>query len=86
MESNRHWIIEVHFASAVGKFKTNTLRCVQIKSSKSYKSTATTVDPPGSITAEFWAERVDCDQLEKMYIFTNLSVKDLILGVKTVAS
>ena len=38
------------------------------------------MDPTGSITAEFWEEWVDCAHLEKMYIFTNLSVKDLILG------
>ena len=39
------------------------------------KSTATLVDPTGSVTAVFWEEWVDCIQLDKTYIFTNLRVK-----------
>ena len=38
-------------------------------------SSATLVDPTGSITAVFWEEWVNCVELNKTYTFTNFRVK-----------
>ena len=47
---------------------------VKMESGTLNTSSATLVDPTGSITAVFWEEWVNCVELNKTYTFTNFSV------------
>ena len=48
---------------------------VKMESGTLNTSSATLVDPTGSITAVFWEEWVNCVELNKTYTFTNFRVK-----------
>ena len=50
-------------------------KMVKVQSGSLNKSSATLVDPTGSITAVFWQEWADCVDIDKTYIFKNLRVK-----------
>ena len=51
-------------------------KMVKVQSGSLNKSSATLVDPTGSITAVFWQEWADCVDIDKTYIFKNLRVKN----------
>ena len=50
-------------------------KMVKVQLGSLNKSSATLVDPTGSITAVFWQEWADCVDIDKTYIFKNLRVK-----------
>ena len=58
-------------------------KMVKVQSGSLNKSSATLVDPTGSITAVFWQEWADCVDIDKTYIFKNLRVKKTIFPAKS---
>ena len=56
---------------------------VKVQPGSLNKSSATLVDPSGSITAVFWQEWADWIDIDKTYIFKNLRVKKKMFLAKS---